>query len=81
MGTRFDDLDLANNESSPQLTHPWRVAVMPLSPQTTVLDIAGYLRRELRDGVNDVGEKVVSLESLTIRRKPAIDIDDRQVTA
>ncbi len=53
-------------------------AVAPAgSVWSTILDMASYVRCELRNGVNDHGEQVVSVESLMTRRQPAIKIDDR----
>jgi CubicO group peptidase (beta-lactamase class C family) len=44
---------------------------------STVLDMASYLRFELRNGLNDAGERIVSQESLLARRQPGIKIDDK----
>jgi CubicO group peptidase (beta-lactamase class C family) len=53
-------------------------AVAPAgSVWSTVLDMASYLRFELRNGLNDAGDRIVSLENLMARRQPAIKIDDK----
>lgn len=53
-------------------------AVAPAgSVWSTVLDIARYVRCELRKGANDTGEQIVSLENLMVRRQPAIKIDGK----
>jgi hypothetical protein len=44
---------------------------------STVLDMLSYLRCELRNGINDDAEQVVSVESLMARRQPAIKIDGK----
>lgn len=53
-------------------------AVAPAgSVWSTVLDMAKYVRMELRNGLNDAGERVISLENLMARRQPSIKIDDK----
>jgi CubicO group peptidase (beta-lactamase class C family) len=53
-------------------------AVAPAgSVWSTVLDMASYVRFELRNGVNDDGQRVVSLENFMARRQPAIKIDGK----
>lgn len=44
---------------------------------STVLDMAKYVRMELRNGLNDAGERVVSPENLMARRQPAVKIDGK----
>jgi CubicO group peptidase (beta-lactamase class C family) len=51
-------------------------AVAPAgSVWSTILDMASYVRCELRNGINDTGEQIVSLENVMARRQPAIKID------
>jgi len=53
-------------------------AVAPAgSVWSTVLDMLSYVRCELRNGTNDDGEQVVSVENLMARRQPAIKIDGK----
>jgi CubicO group peptidase (beta-lactamase class C family) len=44
---------------------------------STVLDLAKYVRCELRQGLNDADERVVSQDNLMARRRSAIKIDDK----
>lgn len=44
---------------------------------SSVLDMAEYLKFEMRDGLNVRGERVVSAENLLARRSPAIRIDGK----
>jgi CubicO group peptidase (beta-lactamase class C family) len=51
-------------------------AVAPAgSVWSSVLDMAQYLKCEMRDGLNDRGEEVISVENLLARRRSAIKID------
>lgn len=60
------------------VTEHFADAVAPAgSIWSTVLDMASYLRFELRNGLNDAGERVVSQENLMARRKPAVKIDEK----
>lgn len=44
---------------------------------SNVLDMAEYLKCEMRDGLNDRGEQVISAENLLARRRAAINIDGK----
>ncbi len=53
-------------------------AVAPAgSAWSTVLDMASYVRCELRKGKNDAGERVVSEANLLARRRSAVKIDGK----
>ncbi len=53
-------------------------AVAPAgSVWSTVLDMTSYVRCELRNGVNDSGDSVVSSENVMARRQSAIKIDGK----
>jgi CubicO group peptidase (beta-lactamase class C family) len=53
-------------------------AVAPAgSVWSSVLDMAQYLKCEMRDGSNDGGEQIISAENLLARRRPAIKIDGK----
>ena len=53
-------------------------AVAPAgSVWSTILDMANYVRCELKNGVNDAGDQVVSHKNLMTRRQPAIKIDEK----
>lgn len=44
---------------------------------STLLDMTSYVRCELREGINDHGEQIVSPENLLVRRQPMIKIADK----
>jgi CubicO group peptidase (beta-lactamase class C family) len=53
-------------------------AVAPAgSVWSNVLDMAQYLKCEMRDGSNDRGEQIISVENLLARRRSAIKIDGK----
>lgn len=61
----------------PELEH-FADSVAPAgSVWSSVLDMASYVRCDLRRGANDAGEPVVSEENLLARRRSAIKIDGR----
>jgi hypothetical protein len=54
-------------------------AVAPVgSVWSTVFDMAEYIKCELREGLNQAGERVISAENLLFRRKPGIRIDEKR---
>lgn len=53
-------------------------AVAPAgSVWSNVVDMAQYLKCEMQDGLNDRGERVISVENLLARRRSAIKIDGK----
>ena len=53
-------------------------AVAPAgSVWSNVIDMAEYLKCEMRDGSNDRGEQIISVENLLARRRSAIKIDGK----
>lgn len=53
-------------------------AVAPAgSVWSSVLDVAQYLKCEMREGSNDGGEQIISAENLLARRRSAIKIDGK----
>src|SRR6202012_332523 len=44
---------------------------------SNVIDMAEYLKCEIRDGANDRGEQIISAENLLARRRSAIKIDGK----
>ncbi|MGD0734184.1 MAG: serine hydrolase domain-containing protein [Terracidiphilus sp.] len=54
------------------------VAVAPAgSVWSNVVDMAQYLKCEMREGANDGGLQIISAENLLARRRPAIKIDGK----
>ncbi len=71
------DLDGIAVPIEPALEH-FADAVAPAgSVWSSVLDMAEFLKCEMRDGSNDRGEQVILAENLLARRRSAIKIDEK----